>query len=78
MWPYGIEKSGYSPKEFFDKLESLGFEMSIIKDKKMLAIDNEFKLLTKYQQLLKEDFFNQVLGGFFFLSDNEYLINMLI
>jgi len=49
LWPYGIEKSGFSPKEFFDKLESFGFEILVIKDKKLIPINKDYQLLTEYQ-----------------------------
>ena len=49
FWPYGIEKSGYPPKEFFNKLENLGFEIMQIKDEELMPINNKFKLLTEYQ-----------------------------
>jgi len=49
IWPYGIEKSGYSPTEFFDKLKKYGFEISVIGEKEVIPIERDFKLLTNYQ-----------------------------
>lgn len=57
LWPYGIEKSGYSPKEFFEKLEGIGFEISLIEGKNCKKISNGFKLLTDYD---KEEFVNLI------------------
>ena len=57
MWPYGIEKSGFSPKEFFDYLEKFDFKIYVIKDKKLILIQREFELLTKYE---KSDYVNLV------------------
>ena len=49
MWPYGIEKSGYSPLEFFDKLKELGFEILILENKEWRPFERNNKLLTNYQ-----------------------------
>ena len=41
FWPYGIEKSGHSPKEFIEQLTKIGFGIFIIKNNKLICFENE-------------------------------------
>ena len=48
FWPYAIEKSGHSPKKFIDQLTKLGFEISIIKNNKIIPLEND-PLIENYE-----------------------------
>ena len=57
FWPYGIENSGYSPKDLLEKLEKYGFKIFEIDDKKIIPISKNFPLIVHYS---KEDFTNLI------------------
>ena len=48
FWPYGIEKSGHSPKEFIKQLTKMGFEIFIIKNNAMIPFEND-PLIENYE-----------------------------
>jgi FkbM family methyltransferase len=55
FWPYGIEKSGFSPKDFFDFFFESGFKVFLIEDKRLVQIEKDFGLLANYE---RDDYVN--------------------
>ena len=49
LWPYGIEKSGFSPMDFFNFFFENGFKVFSIEGKNMTPIDKDYILFTKYR-----------------------------
>ena len=41
FWPYAIEKSGHSPKEFIEQLMKIGFKLFIIKNNKIISLESD-------------------------------------
>ena len=41
FWPYAIEKSGHSPKDFIEVLRKMKFEISIIKNNKIISLESD-------------------------------------
>jgi len=48
FWPYGIEKSGYSPKDYIETLIQLGFQIFTLKDGKKENISLDYTLINDY------------------------------
>ena len=48
FWPYGIEKSGYSPKDFIETLIQLGFQIFTLKDGKKENISLDYTMINDY------------------------------
>ena len=49
FWPYGIKKSGFEPKNLFDKLEEKGFKVFLI-DEELIPVSSNFDLFTNYSK----------------------------
>jgi FkbM family methyltransferase len=57
FWPYGIEKSGYNPKNLLEKLEKYGFKIFLIKDEGIIPISKNFSSSIKYSN---EEYYNLI------------------
>jgi len=48
FWPYAIEQSGFTPKEFIEQILQLGFKIFILSNGKKQQISSQFKLIEEY------------------------------
>jgi len=57
FWPFAIEKSGYRPEQFLEKIRQYEFTISILKDKKLIPVEKEDEFFKNYTST---DYFNLV------------------
>ena len=50
FWPYAIEKSGYSPKDFLETLIQLGFQIFTLKEDKKEILSLDHPLISNYDK----------------------------
>lgn len=48
FWPYGIEKSGFSPQDFIEKIKSLGFKIYYLENGKKIDFSINHDLINNY------------------------------
>jgi len=57
FWPYGIEKSGHSPKDFIEQLNQFEFQIFTLKEGKKEKITHDFPLINNYDLYSQDKLF---------------------